>query len=141
MASENGHLDVVQALLENGADVYAQSNNDMTALSAASDSRVRELLLRYITPESQMNLTRDVRVRYSGELEQRLRTVSALLLGQGSRIEVLVPQYNSKEYGGKDAIVEARYAEFLRGRGHSDMIAWSKDCDKEGDRVSADRTR
>jgi hypothetical protein len=132
MASENGHLDVVQALLENGADVYAKSNNDMTALSAASDSRVRELLLRYITPEDQMSLTRDIRVPFSEDLQQKLRTVSALLMGQGSQLQVLIPRYNQKEYGGEDAMVEARYAEFLRGRGHRDMLAWSQDCRERG---------
>jgi hypothetical protein len=84
-----------------------------------------------------MGLTRDVRVRNNDshahyELEQKLRNISALLLGQGSRIEILVPRYNRKEYGGGDAIVEARYAEFLRGLGHSDKMAWSKDCRERG---------
>ena len=47
-ASQNGHLDVVQALLDKGADVNAKTSDGSTALSATAggDADVRALLVQ-----------------------------------------------------------------------------------------------
>ncbi len=46
MASFQGHRDVVQALLARGAEVNATANSGATALRAASDPKVRDLLMK-----------------------------------------------------------------------------------------------
>lgn len=46
LASQNGHLEAVQALLAKGADINAKTNHGSTALTVAKDVEVRALLIR-----------------------------------------------------------------------------------------------
>ena len=44
-ASQNGDLDVVQALIAKGADVNAKDNSGRTALIATSNAKIRAVLV------------------------------------------------------------------------------------------------
>jgi ankyrin repeat protein len=46
IASQNGHLDVVQALLSKGADVNAKRNDGATPMTLAKDPEVKTLLVQ-----------------------------------------------------------------------------------------------
>jgi hypothetical protein len=87
-ASEMGHLNVVQLLVDEGADINAKSNNGLTALMIASGIGHREIVQLLIAEGADVNAKKD-----NGETALMLasqkghREIVQLLIAEGAKFD------------------------------------------------------